>query len=412
MAAPEEGKSRTGEEKQDKSKNVKGELSKDADKEKIENKRSAEQEKLHKSDEDEGENDDAGRSSEKQIVSELPTSPTSWTVSMAYKREAIGIVEFLENSICDLEFSRRSFINEATQSRITLAKPIITRAYNQEVELADTAYISGFTGQSQTDLTVYISSRGPVHGFKKALGLGVENITSGMVKDVSARLRSGMQGAVGTVTTASSNAEAGGTAKRILSRLSEGEVMVNSSYLQALILSNLVNILWANNRRLGGGAVRYNFNNQYCGNPFLSSFPSSCTMQAVDDFVSPFSTKHSVLVHIPFDNALEDVLTLGFLTSCLPNYVMHGVNFSGCLFGISPPRASSRPSRSSGPVKELTSLRLGVTFRTWVRGTLRRRPGRPSNCWSPSRGTGPSCLTSQSDSASHQTLLSAHGQWL
>ena len=168
---------------------------------------------------------------------ELPTTPIAWSVSTKYKREAVTITDFLEISVFDLEYTTRQLISDAVQDRLVLGKPTVVRASNQEVETANTSYVSAFLGQRQYDLTMMVSSRSPSSGTSKSLGLGVANIGSSMVKDLSARLRSGTQGAPGTLTTTSSNAEADGIAKRILSRVSEGNVLVNSSYLQAMIFN-------------------------------------------------------------------------------------------------------------------------------------------------------------------------------
>ena len=53
----------------------------------------------------------------------------------------------------------------------------------------------------------------------------------------------------------------------------------------------------------------------------VSLYPASMAMQAVDEFVSSFSTQKLLIIHMNADTFADDVLALGLLTSHIPNYV-------------------------------------------------------------------------------------------
>ena len=139
-----------------------------------------------------------------------------------------------------------------------------------------------------------------------------------MVKDLSARLRSGTAAQVGAPTITSSNAEADGSAKRILSNRSEGTTLVNSAYLQTMVLMNMTNFLWATAERNNGQPVMYNNGGLHAGSPHVSIFAGSMEIRGADTILAPFSNMHQVLLHLPTDTLQEDIL--GLLISPIPNY--------------------------------------------------------------------------------------------
>ena len=116
----------------------------------------------------------------------LPTSPISWSVSERYSRKCVQLLRFLSDSIFDLEYTERAVIRDGFGSRIVLGKPTVVRPFNQEVESAVTSYISGFLGQNYANFTVTVTSRAAASGSKRSLLLGVDTLTSSMVKDLSA----------------------------------------------------------------------------------------------------------------------------------------------------------------------------------------------------------------------------------
>ena len=68
----------------------------------------------------------------------------SWSAGIMYKREVVSALEFMSESVYDLEFSVRPLVRDVNNTRLILGKPRTTRASNQEVEMARNSYISGF----------------------------------------------------------------------------------------------------------------------------------------------------------------------------------------------------------------------------------------------------------------------------
>ena len=169
----------------------------------------------------------------------------NWNVSVEYERETVNLTDFMSQAVYDLEFSTRTLFRDANSSRIILSKEAMVRSSNQETETSKSVFVSGQLDQNLANFTVSFSSRSAISGKKKALVLGIDHLTAGMVKDTSARLRSGQPTAVGMPVQASSNAEADSAAKRILSCLSEGPVLNNCSYMQTIVIMNFANFLWA-----------------------------------------------------------------------------------------------------------------------------------------------------------------------
>ena len=142
-----------------------------------------------------------------------------------------------------------------------------------------------------------------------------------MVKDLSARLRSGSRTAVGALTRVSTNAESDAAAKRILSTVSEGDIIINSSYMQLQVLMNYVNYLHAADEQAQGRLSMYNNGGTHCGATNVTLYPASMSMQAIEDFVALFGNHNQLLIHVSSDHALEDVLPTGLLISHIANYV-------------------------------------------------------------------------------------------
>ena len=193
-----------------------------------------------------------------------------------YKREVVSALEFMSGSVYDLEYSVRPLVRDVNNTRLILGKPRTTRASNQEVEMARNSYISGFKRQNAYDFTVSVQSRAPNVGTKKSLSLGVDAIGSTMVKDLSARLRSGSRTAVGTLTRVNTNAESDAAAKRILRTVSEGDIIINSSYMQLQVLINYVNYLHAADEQAQGRLSMYNNGGTHCGATNVTLFLRVC----------------------------------------------------------------------------------------------------------------------------------------
>ena len=223
-----------------------------------------------KEDDDENKNNNGGEDaakSEPAAEESDPTSPEAWSVASFYERNVVKIDEYFKSLPRTLGYSETGLSMLPNQEIVWATKSVTVRRSNQEVERAQVISVHGVTQCNAGNCRMNVEPHPATFGSKVALGLGVESVTSSMIKDVSSRYRAGSFPPPGQLITPVSNAETDNLSKQVLSQLSAGSALMNYTHVALRVFINHFNIEWARDRQANLGDVDYGVAGAYAGNP-------------------------------------------------------------------------------------------------------------------------------------------------
>ncbi|CAE7498137.1 unnamed protein product [Symbiodinium microadriaticum] len=250
----------------------------------------------------------------------LPTSPEAWSVASFYERNVVKIDEYFKSLRRTLGYSETGLSMLPNQEIVRATKSVTVRRSNQEVERAQVMSVHGVAQCNAGNCRMNVEPHPATFGSKVALGLGVESVTSSMIKDVSSRYRAGSFPPPGQLITPVSNAETDNLSKQVLSQLSAGSALMNYTHVALRVFINYFNIEWARDRQANMGDVGYGVGGAYAGNPNGTLGSDQQELSYMLEFSATASAGTSLLLRIPRDNYHQTAAVIGLLLSSAPSY--------------------------------------------------------------------------------------------